>query len=336
MTDLSIILVNWNCLAYTEQCLTSIRETTVGIRYDVIVVDNDSLDSPCQSISDRFPWVKLILATENLGFGRANNLGVLSSEGKNLLFLNPDTVVHGDALRRMVAEFESVPVAGAIGCRLLNPDGSIQMTSVQPFPTIMNQLLALNWFQRRWPNLRLWGKQALYSKSSNILHEVDFVSGAAILVNRVVFDEVGGFNPAYFMFAEEADLCWAIHRAGYKVLHTSDALITHFGGQSTKTCEDDFASVTMRDSVYRFMLRNRGVLYAFTFRVAILMSALVRIALLTCTIPSAAAFSIPATHHTVRRARRKWLKIGRWALGQSTSKSQASVVLPPETVSAKN
>jgi GT2 family glycosyltransferase len=335
MTDLSIILVNWNCLAFTEQCLASIRESVTGISYEVIVVDNDSSDAPCQSLVDNFSWAKLILSKENIGFGRANNLGVHHSFGKNLLFLNPDTVVHGDALRRMVSELESIPVAGVIGCKLLNPDGSLQSTCVQPFPTILNQLLALDFLQRRWPDLRLWGRQALFSKSPDTVHEVDFVSGAAILVNRVVFEEVGGFNPEYFMFAEEADLCWTIHRAGYKVLHTSNAVITHYGGQSTKTCEDDFASVTMRESVYRFMYRNRGSLYAYIFRLTIIVSALTRICLLICILPFAIAFTAPSGRKKIARAFRKWMKIARWAVGRDVNNNSASEFHLP-TASADN
>src|SRR5580704_16327152 len=138
MTDLSIILVNWNCLDFTEQCIGSICATTHDVDYEVIVVDNASADAPCQSLVEKFPWMKLVLSEQNIGFGRANNLGVQHSTGRNLLFLNPDTLVLKDALLRMLTDLRGRPNAGAIGCKLFNPDGTLQTTCVQPIPTIFN------------------------------------------------------------------------------------------------------------------------------------------------------------------------------------------------------
>jgi len=328
MRELSIILVNWNCLAYTEQCIASIRDTAGDVDYEVIVVDNDSADAPCQALIDNFPWIKLVLSKENIGFGRANNLGARQSVGRNLLFLNPDTVVLGNALRPMLSALQSAPQGGAIGCRLLNPDWSLQTTCVQPFPTIANQLLALSWLQRQWPAHPLWGKQALYSTSSNTVHEVDVVSGAAILVKREVFEDVGGFNPEYFMYAEEVELCCTIRRAGHRILHTSDARIIHFGGQSTKSCEDGFVAVTMRDSVYRFLRRNRGNSYAALYRFALLISALCRLTILCGLFPLAASLGYPIARNDVTRPLRKWLKIAQWTVGWDTCMQRLAT--PPD------
>jgi GT2 family glycosyltransferase len=232
----------------------------------------------------------------------------------------------------MISALDSMPQGGAIGCKLSNPDGSLQTTSVQSFPTVLNQLLALSWLQRRWPALPIWGKQALYSTEPNTVHQVDFVSGAAILVKREVFEAVGGFNPEYFMYAEEADLCFAIHRAGYSVLHTGDARITHFGGQSTKSCDDDFAAVTMRDSVYRFLRRNRGSSYAILYRLALFASAFVRLTILCGVFPFAVFFGYPITREDVSRPFRKWLKISQWTLGSEPNSNRLAAT--PETSAA--
>lgn len=336
MIELSIILVNWNCLKYTEQCLTSIRNTGTDIDYEVIVVDNDSFDAPCQSLVTNYSWATLILSEENLGFGRANNLGVRYSTGKNLLFLNPDTIVKGDALKRMLTALESLPEAGAVGCRLLNPDGTLQATSVQAFPTIANQVFALHWLQRRWPRSPLWGKQALYSSDLSKLHEVDFVSGAAILVKRDVFEKVGGFNPKYFMFAEEADLCLMIHRNGYKVVHTSDAEIIHFGGQSTKSCDDHFASIAMADSIFQFMSRNRGSLYANLYRFALAISSFIRMSVMVCVFPLVLFLGVPYKKQNAVRVFRKWMKIAQWAVRWQRVRSGALKAGPAPTVSIEN
>jgi GT2 family glycosyltransferase len=320
MKQLSIILVNWNCLAYTEEAIASILETTRNVDYEVIVVDNDSADAPCRSLAVRFPWIRLVLSKDNIGFGRANNLGVSMSTGQYLLFLNPDTLILNDALQRMISALEAYPRGGAIGCRLFNRDGSLQTSCVQTFPTILNQLLALSWLQRRLPALRLWGKQPLYSTVPHTVHEVEVVSGAAIMVKRDVFESVGGFHPDYFMFAEEVDLCYSIQRAEWKVLHQGDAHIMHFGGQSTKGCEDTFATVTMRDSIFRFLRRRRGNVYAAMYRFALFLSAFCRIMLLTCLLPFTVVFRYPGQPQAIQRTIHKWHKIAQWAMGLQASR----------------
>lgn len=315
MIELSIIVVNWNCLDFTVQCLEAIQSTTSGIDYEVVVVDNASMDAPCLVIARRFPWVKLILSDENIGFGRANNLGVQHSTGRYLLFLNPDTVVLGDALARMLSEAQARPHAGAVGCRLLNPDGTLQTSRVLGFPTIANQVLSLAWLQRRLPNLGLWGQRPLHAAAHGKVDDVEVVPGAAILVPRPVFEAAGGFSPEYFMYAEEVDLCFAIRRAGWHNLHVKDAQIVHFGGQSTKQCEDGFSAVTMRDSVYRFFRRNHGRSYAALYRACMLLSALGRLSLLLCVMPFTALSAARSRHDYLVKAIRKWQKIARWAVG---------------------
>jgi GT2 family glycosyltransferase len=319
MTDLSIILVNWNCLDFTEQCIGSICATTHDVDYEVIVVDNASADAPCQSLVEKFPWMKLVLSEQNIGFGRANNLGVQHSTGRNLLFLNPDTLVLKDALLRMLTDLRGRPNAGAIGCKLFNPDGTLQTTCVQPIPTIFNQIFALDWLQRRWPSLPFWGKQALYYTGPETVHQVDAVSGAAILVRREVFEEVGGFNPEYFMYTEEIDLCYVIQRAGWKVLHSSEAQVIHFGGQSSKKCEDGFDDVTMRDSICRFFRRTRGSSYAGLYRICLILSSICRLITVAIVWPFAAMLKKPSERIYLTRVFRKWLKIARWGAGWENS-----------------
>jgi GT2 family glycosyltransferase len=335
MTDLSIILVNWNCLDFTEQCIGSICATTHNVDYEVIVVDNASADAPCRGLVEKYPWMKLVLSEQNIGFGRANNLGVRHSTGRNLLFLNPDTLVLKDALLRMLTDLRARPKAGAIGCRLFNPDGTLQTTCVQPIPTIFNQIFALDWLQRRWPSLPLWGKQALYYNGPDTVHQVDAVSGAAILVRRVVFEEVGGFNPEYFMYAEEIDLCYAIRRAGWNVMHSSEAKVIHFGGQSSKKCEDGFDDVTMRDSICRFFRRTRGSSYAGLYRICLILSSICRLITVACVWPFAEMFKQPSERIYLTRVFRKWLKIARWGAGWENNIHRSTQARPSSATPAK-
>jgi GT2 family glycosyltransferase len=308
-TKLSIIIVNWNCMAFTEQCIASIYSTVKGVAYEVIVVDNASADAPCQGLTEKFPDLKLVLSDENIGFGRANNLAAQLSLGKILFFLNPDTVLLGDAVHRMLDGFLAMPQAGVIGCKLLNPDGSAQIGSVQTIPTILNQLFALEWLQRRWPSLLFSGKPD--SESTEALSEVDVVAGAGLMIRRDVFDKVGGFSPEYFMYSEEVELCDAAHRAGWRVLHCSNAEVIHFGGQSTSKREDGFSDIAMRESIYHYLYRARGSFYAHLFRAALLLRGVV-LALIS---PFTVTLNRPMTREHLARACRKWIRIGRWSVG---------------------
>lgn len=314
MPELSIILVNWNCLDFTMQCLASIQETITDISYEVIVVENRSKDAPCRRISEQYPSVRLILSAENLGFGGANNVAAHAATGEVLFFLNPDTILSRGAVREAYRLIGSRPDAGIVGCRFLNPDGSLQMSSVQAFPTIANQLLASRWLQRRFPGAH--GKRALYSEAA--VSEVDVVSGAGFLIRKSLFDRIGGFSREYFMYAEEVELCYRVHRARYKVLHCRASEITHYGGQSTIQCELGFADLAMRDSIAHFLRHTRGRSVALMYRATTLVAALTRMAMLSVR----PLFMRSAQRERTLQTIRKWRRIASWALQVPASRNR--------------
>jgi GT2 family glycosyltransferase len=318
MASLSFILVNWNCLAFTEQCVAAIDRTVTGLDYEVIVVDNASGDAPCQSLADRFPAVRLILSQENLGFGGANNLAARFASGQILFFLNPDTILLEDAARRAYQVLENRPDAGVVGCRFLNSDGSLQLSSVQAFPSVMNQLLANRWLQQWWPSTQ--GKEALYVKVPNAVWEVDVVSGAGLLMRKQVFEQVGGFSREYFMYAEEVDLCYRVHSANLKVLHCGDAQVVHFGGQSTRHCEEGYADLAMRESIHQFLLRTQGATSAVLYRAALVVGAAFRVSI----VGIALLFLRPRRRRMALMVMRKWRRIARWALAERATKAGSS------------
>lgn len=309
--EISIIIVNWNSIDFARDCIASIQSTLTGYEYEVIIVDNASKDD-CRSLVNEFPsLVKLVDSHENIGFAGANNLGFQHSTGNKVLFLNPDTVVMDGAIQKMAAQLDAAPRNGAVGCRQLNRDLSIQTSSVQPFPTIWNQLFGLDFVQRRWSRWSVLGIGALVSNDS-VASEVEVVSGACIMVKRDVFARVGGFSTEYFMYAEEADLCYRIRHSGYCVIHVHQARIVHFGGEASKNQRSTFSDVVMRESIFKLLRKFRGTVYAMAYRLVLLASAVGR---LTVLIPFLAMPATWVDHLALLQAIRKWRSIASWSLG---------------------
>ena len=306
--ELSIIIVNWNSAGFTRNCIASLKATTHETAYEIIVVDNASNDGLLDSPELQDPLVKVLRCERNIGFARANNLGAQQATGNKILFLNPDTVVLGDAIRTMADRLDAIPGAGAIGCRLLNADMTLQLSSVQPFPTLFNQLFALDFAKRRWPTLRLWGTQSLYTATPEVVSEVEVVSGACLMVRTDVFREVGGFSTDYFMYAEEMELCYRIRQAGRKVCHIGSARVVHFGGQSSQKQPSGFAEIIMRQSVFTLLRKVRGNFYALAYRAALVSSALLRLTVL------APLLVVRTKRGAARLAFRKWSHIAAWGI----------------------
>ena len=216
LMDLSIIIVNWNSAEYLRKCLISLYKNVKQLKFEIIVVDNASYDGCEELIRKNFPDVLFIQSSHNLGFAKANNIGFKNCSGRNALFLNPDTEVVGPAINKMHLHLLSIPDSGALGCKLINTDLSIQTSCIKAFPTILNQALDIDYFKKVFPNMRIWGMKPLFNECL-YPQEVDVVSGACIMVKRNAFEEVGMFSQDYFMYSEDVDLCYKIRGKGYRI-----------------------------------------------------------------------------------------------------------------------
>jgi GT2 family glycosyltransferase len=310
MTDLSIIIVNWNSVDYLRSCLSTVHRETQGVHYEVIVVDNAS-DDDCESmLRSEFPETRFIAASENLGFAKANNLGCEYADGDILLFLNPDTEIIGGALLGMLAYLRTDPGAGAAGARLLNTDGTLQTSCVQAFPTIVNQVLDMEILRRLFPTWKLWGVRPLFVPH-RLGAEVDAISGACFMIRRSVFEQVGRFSEQYFMYADDLDLSYKVRQAGYSIVWLSHCEVVHHGGKSSAKQADCFADVLQRQSLDQFFRKTRGLGYSVIYRVAIMIAAMVRIAMVLCLTPFAKHVFEGKKSGPVLR---KWFSILRWSL----------------------
>jgi GT2 family glycosyltransferase len=308
--EVSIIIVNWNSAEFVKKCLESVYKYTIDLQCEVIVVDGASYDGCGEMIAREFPQVIFIQSERNMGFGRANNLGVERARASTVLFLNPDTELVGPALSILHRQLETLPLAGAVGAKLLNPDRSVQTSCIQATPTILNQALDSDFFRRLFPNAALWGTRALASEGGKGA-EVEMLSGACIMAKRGVFEKVGMFSSDYFMYCEDTDLCYKIRAAGYKNYYIPSATIIHYGGGSSQQSRSQFSNVMMRESIWRFFLKTKGRCYGFGYRGVMMLSALCRLAL---TLASPFRFlhgKGAAGDHSAR----KWAAILGWSLG---------------------
>jgi N-acetylglucosaminyl-diphospho-decaprenol L-rhamnosyltransferase len=318
--DLSIIIINWNSAGFVGKCLQSVYAGTTDREFEVIVVDNASFDDCGEIVRNEFPAAKFIQSEVNLGFAKANNLGAREAKGRNLLFLNPDTEVMGDALCQMASFLDVRPDAGIVGCRLLNTDLSLQTSCVQAFPSILNQLLDTEHLRQAFPGLRLWGTRALLTVGKP--GEVEVISGACLMIKSEVFETVGQFSSNYFMYAEDADLCFKANQAGRKNYYLGSVSVVHHGGRSSdKKPESNFASIMMRESLLEFMRLRRGPIYAVAYQFSTVVIAVLRLLLLMV----AFVFTLGGQRRdSLRVAFAKWVKVLRWGLRMEEWSKQAA------------
>lgn len=274
--QLSIAIVNWNTVELLRQCLVSVYDNLDGIDAEVIVVDNGSSDGSAEMVKSLFLQVRLIEAKENLGFTKANNLAYKKSSGEYFLLLNSDTVVLPGALFHLVKFLDTHPAAGAVGSRLLNGDGTLQR-SCSPFPTPLQELFDALCLSKLFPKNRLFGGFAMSYWDFSSTREVDFAGGSCLLLRRTALEEVGLLDEGFFMYSEEADLCYRLKEAGWKVFFYPQAKVIHYGGQSSRL-DVNRTSVEICRSKYRFMKKHYGQRAAISYRIVAALSSVTRLA----------------------------------------------------------
>ena len=310
--DLSIVIVNWNSVDFLRSCLKTIYKHTAGVEFEVVVIDNASYDGSAEMLEREYPDAVFLQGSHNLGFSKANNLAYQYAKSSTILFLNPDTELLNDAITKMYTHLHSRPEIGAVGCRLVNSDLSVQTRYVQAFPTLWNQILRSDLLIRLFPKARLWGCRPLFF-FGELPAEVEVVSGSCVMVKRDVFEKIGHFDEDYFMYAEDVALCHAIRRAGYSIHFVGEGSMIHHGAKSsTSKKENHFASIMQRESLALFFQKTRSNLYASLYKASVAVTALFRLTLITMVLPFEAMFS---KGERFAAAGRKWVKILRWSLG---------------------
>ncbi len=265
---LSIVIICWNDWKVIEDCLRSIFEGTHEIDYEVIVSDNGSADGSVEKIRERFPAVRIVENRANLGFAKGNNAGIHLAQGEYVLILNPDTIVHQASLDRWIRFADGHPEAGAFGCRVNNPDGSYQ-GSARPFPSIRRAWIAALYVRPLGRLSSAFRSDRYEGWRGETERVIDWQSGCCLLFRGDLLRRLGGFDERFFYHYEEVDLCRRVWEAGYSVLYTPEASITHLGGQSVRRFPLRFALETNRNR-YRYFYKHFGAKGARQCRRALL------------------------------------------------------------------
>ena len=265
--DLSIIIVNWNSGPLLTDCIHAIKEKTTAISYEVLVVDNASSDNSVAQMTREHPDVALIQNSENYGFARGNNVALPHCQGRYIGFLNPDTVLLNRVFEDMVVYLDSHSQVGAVGPRLINADGSIQVGAAGEYPTLRTVLNEASALSQLFPHYPVF--QGLYLRG-NPLHnlEVGWLSGACLVVRQEIPRTVGGLNEGFFLYFEDQEWCYRIKQRGYKIMHLPHAMVLHYGSQSLikmKVGDIKKNHITVTEYFRTFNSRTEAVVASWIF-----------------------------------------------------------------------
>lgn len=229
--DISIVIVSWKLRELLKKCLESIISARGDLQLEIFVVDNASNDGTVEMVKNDFPSVKLIASDKNLGFAKANNLALKQAAGDYVLLLNPDTEIKSDTLTESIAFMKSHPKCGAMGPKMIFPDGSPQ-PSVRRFPKPLPIILMLLKLPKILPHLKSIEEYLATNFDYSREQIVDQIMGAYMFMPRQTIEKIGYLDERFFIWFEEVDYCRRLKVAGFEVWYSSDVSIIHVGGKS--------------------------------------------------------------------------------------------------------
>jgi GT2 family glycosyltransferase len=232
LSNVSALIVNYNVRPYLLETLRAYY-ATCGPAAVAIVVDNASTDGSAEAVNEAYPQAKVIRLEQNVGFGRANNAGLEAADSEFVLLLNPDVILKESCVALLTEFLAAHPEAGAAGPRLERPDGRLDLAARRAFPSPLASFFRLTGLSRLFPKSPRFNRYNLGNVSPETVHEIDAGTAACLLVRRTAIDQVGFFDPDYFMYGEDLDLCFRLKRGGWKIYFVPTASAVHVKGTST-------------------------------------------------------------------------------------------------------
>lgn len=231
----SIVIVNWKTPELLAILLDSIaREDTGHESFELLIVDNNSGDGSVEMLKTRFPYVKLTENSDNVGFSRACNQVIPTARGQYVLLLNPDCEVTKNAVSIMADYLDANPDCGAVGPKVLNTDGTLQLACRRSFPSVKASFFRLTYLSKLFPRSRYFSEYNLTHANPDEQLEVDALSGSCMMVRKDVIDRIGLLDEDIFMFGEDIDWCWRIKELGYRVVYIPESVVYHVHGASSR------------------------------------------------------------------------------------------------------
>lgn len=273
--DLSVILVNYNTRDMTLRCIHALMADLGGITTEIIVVDNASTDGSVDAIRAEFSHIQIIASPINLGFGRANNRGMKISRGRYILLLNTDAFIKPGAVAALLDHLRHHPEAGLVGPRLLNGDGTLQISCYR-YPSPFRAWVENFWLSALWPSHPLIGDYRRWAHNQEA--EVDWIVGACMLLRREVYERTGGFDETFFMYAEESDWQKRILNEGFRIDFTPAAQVVHLGGASGKN-EKVKINKAFFESLDYYEKKHHGLIGLMLLRIAMVIGSSLRLIL---------------------------------------------------------
>jgi GT2 family glycosyltransferase len=272
--DLSIIIVSWNAKGHLINCLNSLSKLNRS-DWEIIVVDNNSEDGSHEEVETKFPHVKLIKNKENLGFAKANNIGIRASSGRYICLINSDVIVLDGCIEKLIEFMDKNPSVGMSGPRILNPDHTLQHNCFH-FPSIRNNLSQALGLNKLFPKSPFFSEQIMKYWPHDCERRVDALNGCFLMVRRKAIDEVGLLDEDFFFYGEDIDWCRQFRDSGWEVVFYPEAATIHFGGASSSNAPVKFY-LEMQKADLQYWRKHHGRLGQSVYWMIILLRQLVRL-----------------------------------------------------------
>lgn len=233
MRDISVIIVSYNTKDFLEKCLDSLQKNAPKkFSFEVLVVDNDSKDESVEMVKDKFSDVILIENKENVGFSKANNIGIKQAKGRYVLFLNSDTEMKEGTLDTMVSFMDEYKDAGAATCQVVMPNGKLDDASHRGFPTPWNAFCYFSGLGRLFPKSMVFNGYNFAWKNLDKVHTIDALAGAFMIVRREAGEQAGWWDEDYFFYGEDVDFCYMLKQKGWNIYYVPTVSVLHYKGVS--------------------------------------------------------------------------------------------------------
>lgn len=252
--DITVSIVNWNTRDELLRCLETVTAQE-GVSMEIIVVDNASSDSSAEAVAEKFPQIRFIANSKNVGFSKAQNQAIRESNSRYVMLLNPDALIHDrDTLAKIIEFADANQDVGIIGPKIENPDGSLQF-SARRFPSIGTGLFRRTPLGRLFPNNRYVRSYIMADWKHDEVRDVDWVSGAALVIRRKTIDDIGLLDPGFFMYCEDVDWAYRANKKGWRVTYYPMTKVTHRIGSASDQVPIKMI-IQFHRSMFRFYLKH--------------------------------------------------------------------------------